>query len=422
MRHRVKRIDLTALTEERAMEEFQRLVQVFPGCLYNLWSEAAEQRRILLAVLALALIAAPVLGHGVPLRGFLDHPIVASFSNLDDIGEDPPTGIGTGPCTGSSPQVAEQFRTVADEATLYQCADFDGGGDFEWTAIGSVGGGGDLTAGSVVFADGSDFAEDNTNFFWDDTNNRLGLGDTTPAAIVDVDGNASADDLLDLTAFGGARALVVGDDGGIGMGTATPDGTLHVFAASAGTVAASAVADDFVVEGGNPSGMSILSAGDSNLFFGTHLDPDGVFFSYRPSTGLFQFGGFSAGVEVAIMVGSASQAIRIDASKNTNMFGKFSGVNQAVTLGSAVTTYAETSNFTTLTGDVGANTLATITGGVAGQVLRILCVDGLVTITDTDAHTADTVDLSAAFTCADDTILSLLSDGTSWYETSRSVN
>ena len=95
---------------------------------------------------------------------------------------------------------------------------------------------------------------------------------------------------------------------------------------------------------------------------------------------------------------------------------------QTATLGAGVTTLAITSNVLVLTGDGGGNTIATFTGGVAGQLLTIIFVDGLVTITDTDAHTANTVDLSAAFTSADDTVLQLVFDGTSWYEVSRSVN
>lgn len=37
-----------------------------------------------------------------------------------------------------------------------------------------------LTAGSVVFSDGSNLTQDNANLFWDDTNNRLGIGTNTP--------------------------------------------------------------------------------------------------------------------------------------------------------------------------------------------------------------------------------------------------
>lgn len=37
-----------------------------------------------------------------------------------------------------------------------------------------------LTAGSVVFSDGNTLAQDNTNFFWDDGNDRLGVGTASP--------------------------------------------------------------------------------------------------------------------------------------------------------------------------------------------------------------------------------------------------
>lgn len=109
---------------------------------------------------------------------------------------------------------------------------------------------------------------------------------------------------------------------------------------------------------------------------------------------------------------------------NSTLDGR-SDVPSTVTLGAAATALAVHSGILTVTGDGGGNTIATITGGVAGQHLTLLFVDGLVTITDTDAHTADTVDLAGAatdFTSADDTVLQLVFDGNSWYEVSRSVN
>jgi hypothetical protein len=49
-----------------------------------------------------------------------------------------------------------------------------------------------LTQGSVVFAGASGvLSEDNANFFWDDTNNRLGLGTVTPATQLYVSKNAA---------------------------------------------------------------------------------------------------------------------------------------------------------------------------------------------------------------------------------------
>jgi hypothetical protein len=46
-----------------------------------------------------------------------------------------------------------------------------------------------LTSGSVLFSNGTTIVQDNANFFWDDTNNRLGLGTAAPAQRLDVNGN-----------------------------------------------------------------------------------------------------------------------------------------------------------------------------------------------------------------------------------------
>ena len=44
-----------------------------------------------------------------------------------------------------------------------------------------------FTAGSVVFAGASGvYSQDNANLFWDDTNNRLGIGTATPSYVLDV--------------------------------------------------------------------------------------------------------------------------------------------------------------------------------------------------------------------------------------------
>ncbi|GAH14832.1 unnamed protein product, partial [marine sediment metagenome] len=93
-----------------------------------------------------------------------------------------------------------------------------------------------------------------------------------------------------------------------------------------------------------------------------------------------------------------------------------------ITLGVGVTTFAVVGEYMQITGDGGANTIATITGGATGQMFLLVFVDGFVTITDDNTHVANSIDLSAAFTSADDTILILIFDGTSWYEVSRSVN
>ena len=47
-----------------------------------------------------------------------------------------------------------------------------------------------FTAGSVLFSNGTTLAEDNANFFWDDGNNRLGIGTSSPAYKLDISTNA----------------------------------------------------------------------------------------------------------------------------------------------------------------------------------------------------------------------------------------
>ena len=47
-----------------------------------------------------------------------------------------------------------------------------------------------FTSGSVLFSNGTTIAQDNANFFWDNTNNRLGIGTATPTRTLDVVGLA----------------------------------------------------------------------------------------------------------------------------------------------------------------------------------------------------------------------------------------
>jgi hypothetical protein len=62
------------------------------------------------------------------------------------------------------------------------------------TNVLSVGNGGtgasSFTSGSILFSNGTLIAQDNTNLFWDDTNNRLGIGTNIPTYPLDVNGVA----------------------------------------------------------------------------------------------------------------------------------------------------------------------------------------------------------------------------------------
>ena len=127
-------------------------------------------------------------------------------------------------------------------------------------------------------------------------------------------------------------------------------------------------------------------------------------------------GNLTAATTVAIGGGNVNAGGSIVAA------GPISSTGGSTTLAAAATTLAVTRNLVTLTGDAGANTLATITGGVSGQILVIIFVDNLVTITDDAGGGANTVNLSAAFTSTANDTITLISNGTSWREMARSVN
>ncbi|MEK7526179.1 MAG: right-handed parallel beta-helix repeat-containing protein [Patescibacteria group bacterium] len=79
---------------------------------------------------------------------------------------------------------------VASDDDLYIEGNLEVDGEITGSFAGSVNTG--FTEGSVVFVNSSaSLAADNTNFFWDDTNNRLGLGDNTPSYTLDVAGTAN---------------------------------------------------------------------------------------------------------------------------------------------------------------------------------------------------------------------------------------
>jgi hypothetical protein len=78
-----------------------------------------------------------------------------------------------------------------------------------------------LMAGSVIFAgaDGS-LSQDNANFFWDDANNRLGIGTSSPTATLHVAGTvvlpniptaAATDEVLRISPTGEVRRSTVAD-------------------------------------------------------------------------------------------------------------------------------------------------------------------------------------------------------------------
>ncbi|QQS59860.1 hypothetical protein IPN35_03255 [Candidatus Peregrinibacteria bacterium] len=104
-----------------------------------------------------------------------------------------------------------------------------------------------FTAGSVLFTSNSAVAEDNSNFFWDDTEDRLGIGTASPNAKLhiktdtgtnsEIDIQSGAENhwgiyqdetTADLRFWNTDDRLTITDDGNVGIGIVNPTSTLQI--------------------------------------------------------------------------------------------------------------------------------------------------------------------------------------------------
>jgi hypothetical protein len=81
-------------------------------------------------------------------------------------------------------------------------------------------------AGAIQFSNGSAFASDAANFFWDDTNNRLGVGTNAPAANVHIIGANTLANTFNTKIEGSAGLGIfsIANDGGAQIGDYTGNG------------------------------------------------------------------------------------------------------------------------------------------------------------------------------------------------------
>jgi hypothetical protein len=164
-------------------------------------------------------------------------------------------------------------------------------------------------AGAIQFSDGSAFASDAANLFWDDTNNRLGVGTNAPQARVDIFANNTGTGQIRLGNIGTASAWQIGRDNAttgrlafisngsekvsfldnfVGIGQTAPTSRLHVkgsgttaattslLVQNSGGTAAMTVKDDLstsvktlyidnAIEGATSGRMSIISQYDFGI-------------------------------------------------------------------------------------------------------------------------------------------------------------
>lgn len=113
------------------------------------------------------------------------------------------------------------------------------------------------------------------------------------------------------TSLGSSPSMTILRTGEVGFGTSSPDGTLHVHTASAGSVTAAVFADDLVVENDTDGGITILTPNDEfgYVAFGDPDDNDVGFIRYRHTNDDMSF--FVDG-DLAFLINSNKQATFYD--------------------------------------------------------------------------------------------------------------
>lgn len=207
-----------------------------------------------------------------------------------------------------------------------------------------------LTSGSVLFSNGTTIAQDNANFFWDDTNNRLGVGTNSPINIIDVVGNSNP--FISVTKDANVtRGLKLGvvtfnniEYPGIWLGQTTPSTSNYAFLAGGSSTLFNAPTNwsiDFRID--NNTQMKVFPNG--NLVVGTTTDNGGKLQVRAPG---------ALSTDIAFRVrNSADTANILDVRGNGNIFVLNDTLIQN-SLGTSIEMYNST------TGNMSFNTSAVI--------------------------------------------------------------
>ncbi|MDB4312213.1 tail fiber domain-containing protein [bacterium] len=135
---------------------------------------------------------------------------------------------------------------------------------------------------------------------------RLYFGDTDSSVVGIISYGHTADAMTFITGGTAAMTIDSSQDVGIGLGSTAPDGKLHVFTASAGTVTADAGGDELVLEDTTNVGMSMLcsNTGTGRVVFG---DTD------SSTVGIISY---SHTADVMTFIVNGTAAMSIDSAQN----------------------------------------------------------------------------------------------------------
>ena len=286
------------------------------------------------------------------------------------------------------------------------------------------------------------FSIDGTTFSVDASNNRIGIGTATPSnkLTIKVTGNDQGVDIKD--ASGAIHARLISDEvrgGALGLRSlAGIDNVVEINAAATSFISVGNLGINTTSVAAVTLDVKALAATDAIRIIGTSNEPHSFLLSWANGGGVRINN--SAGTTTIVSlndnvsakdflntgrnfgIGLTSPDAKLHVIGDMIVDSIFSIPTKIDTLASSVTTFIVQGNKMSLKGDAGANTIATITGGIDGQTLVMTFVDALITLTDDNTSTSNTINLSAAFTSTANDIIVLEYNGTSWRERTRSVN
>lgn len=146
------------------------------------------------------------------------------------------------------------------------------------------------------------------------------INDAAGTGSPDFDNGLNATTNLDLKT-GGTTALRINSSQHVGIGTTSPDNTLHVESASAGSVTANTAFDDLVVENSGDTGISILHTNTSSgaICFGNPAGNLSGLLRWKPASNDMDLGTNVASASLSLKYGNSVTGLSISGTGVVNI-------------------------------------------------------------------------------------------------------